>query len=123
MDPGQFKEIMDVISKSRSDLEVKIHNQKKDVHTVQEKTSHDLAQRINQSNYQFKRKGNEVQFNFNASVEESVSSARRELKKITPTGDEQKEALKKADVFLDKGMKSLEKRQKHIKVADRSDYG
>ena len=40
-----------------------------------------------------------------------------------PTGDEQKEALKKADVFLDEGMKSLEKRQKHIKLADRSDYG
>ena len=90
---------------------------------VQEKTSHDLAQRINQSNCQSKRKGNKVQFNFNASVEESVSSACRELKKITPTGDKQKEALKKADIFLDEGMKLMEKRQKHIKVADRSDYG
>ena len=123
MDPAQFKEIMDAISKSRSDLEVKIHNLKKDVHTIQEKTSHNLAQRISQSNYQFKRKGNKVQFNLNASVEESVSSTRRELKKITPTGDKQKEALKKANVFLDEGAKFPEKRQKHIKVANRSDYG
>ena len=85
MDPAQFKEIMDAISKSRSDLEVKIHDLKKDVHTIQEKTSHDLAQRISQSNYQFKCKGYEVQFkhqgyevqfNFNVGVEESISSAR-----------------------------------------------
>ena len=123
MDPAQFKEIMDTISKSRSDLEVKIHDLKKDMHTVQEKTSHDLMQRISQSNYQFKHKGNEVQFNFNSGVEESISSACRELKKITPTEDKHKEALKKADMFLDKDMKSLEKRQKHIKVADRSDFG
>ena len=27
------------------------------------------------------------------------------------------------DNFLDEGLKSLDKRQKHIKVADRSDYG
>ena len=120
MDPAQFKELMDAISKSRSDLEVKIHDLKKDVHTVQDKISHDLAQRISQGNYQFKRKGNEVQFNFNAGVEESVSLACRELKNITPTGDKQQEALKKADIFLDEGMKSLEKRQKHIKVVDRS---
>ena len=123
MDSAQFKELMDAISKSRADLEVQIHDLKKDVHTVQEKASHDLAQKISQSSYQFKRKGNEVQFNFNAGVEESISSARRELKKITPTGEEQKEALKKVDVYLDEGMKTLEKRQKHIKVADRSDFG
>ena len=36
MDHAQFKEIMDAISKLRSDLEVKIHDLKKDVHTVQE---------------------------------------------------------------------------------------
>lgn len=123
MDASQFKELMDAISESRSELEVKIQNLRKDVHTVQEKASHDLAQRISQSSYQFKRKGNEVQFNFNTGVQESISSARRELEKITPTRDEQKEALKKAHVFLDEGMKSLDKRQKHIKVADRSDYG
>ena len=84
MDPAQFREIMDAIAKSRSDLEVKIHDLKKDVHTVQEKTSQELAQRISHSSYQFKRKGNEVQFNFNAGVEDSISSARRELQKITP---------------------------------------
>ena len=38
-------------------------------------------------------------------------------------GEEQKETLKRVDNFLDKGLKSLDKRQKHIKVADRSDYG
>ena len=39
-----------------------------------------------------------MQFNFNAGVKESISSARRELKKIMPKGDKQKEAIKKAKV-------------------------
>ena len=52
-----------------------------------------------------------------------MSSARRELKKIKGVGDAQKESLKRVDSFLEEGIKSLEKRQKHIKVADRSDYG
>ena len=89
MDLAQFKELMDTISKLRTELPVQIHDLKKDVHTIQEKASHDLAQKINQSSYQFKHKGNEVQFNFNGGVEESISLACRELKKITPTEDEQ----------------------------------
>ena len=123
MDTAQFKELMDAISASRTDLQGQLTDLKREVQSVQEKTSHELAQKISKSSYQFKRKGNEVQYSFNSGIEESISSAQRELRKITPVGEEQKEAWKKVDGFLDEGIKSLEKRQKHIKVADRSDYG
>ena len=64
-----------------------------------------------------------MQFNFNSGVKESISLAHRELKKSCQLGEEQKEALKKANIFLDEGIKVLGKRQKHKMVADQSDYG
>ena len=39
------------------------------------------------------------------------------------TDEQDKESIKKAEILLDKGLKLLEKRQKHIKVADRSKFG
>ena len=50
-------------------------------------------------------------------------SAKKELELLKPSEKKEKEALKKVQTHLDKGMKALEKRQKHIKVADRLDYG
>ena len=114
---------MDEIKTSRTDFQGQIADLKREVQTVQERTSSEVAQKIGKCSYQFKRKGNEVQFGFNSGIEESMSSARRELKKIEGVGDVQKESLKRVDSFLEEGIKSLEKRQKHIKVADRSDYG
>ena len=118
MDTVQFKELMDAVYASRTNLQGQLTDLKSEVQSVQEKMSHKFAQKITKSTYQFKRKGNEVQYSFNSGIEESISSAQRELKKIMPVREEQKEAWKKVDSFLDKGMKSLEKRQKHIKVAD-----
>ena len=123
MDQTQFQELMDEIKASRTDFQGQIADLKREVQTVQERTSTEVAQKIGKSSYQFKRKGNEIQFGFNSGIEESLSSAQRELKKIEGVGDVQKESLKRVDSFLEEGIKSLEKRQKHIKVADRSDYG
>ena len=123
MDQAQFQELMDKIKGSRTDFQVQITDLKREVQTVQERTSTEVAQKIGKSSYQFKRKGNEIQFGFNSRIEELMSCARREPKKIEGVGDVQKESLKRVDSFLEEGMKSLEKRQKHIKVADRSDYG
>ena len=97
--------VPNAIRKSRSDLEGQLSSSiselKRKVHTVQEKTSHELAQKLSRSTYQFKRKGNEVQYTFNSGVEEAISAARQELRKVKPSVAEQKEALKKADNFLD----------------------
>jgi len=76
--------------------------------------------RAEDNSYQFKKKAHEIQFTFNSGTEESVTAAKNELSKIASTDDQDKEAIKKAEMLLDEGLKSLEKCQKHIKVADRS---
>ena len=47
---------------------------------------------------------------------DSISSAKKEVERFKPTEQEAQETLKK-------GMEAIEKRQKHIRVADSSDYG
>ena len=96
---------------------------KREVSAVHERTTRELAQKITKSSYQFKKKAHEIQFTFNSGIEESVTAAKNELSKIASTDDQDKEAIKKAEMLLDEGLKSLEKRQKHIKVADRSEFG
>lgn len=64
-----------------------------------------------------------MQFSFNMCVEESIVSTRRELEKMVPSDAAEKASVKKASEHFDKGASTLKKRQKHIKVADRSEYG
>ena len=123
----KLEQFMTEIRQSRYEVEEKfaalIAELKHEVNSVQQKTSQDLAKKIVNSNYQFKRKGNEYQYNFNCTMEEAMSSAREELAKIKPADPDERAALKKADTKLDEGIKSLIERQKHIKVADRSEFG
>ena len=71
--------------------------------------------------YQFRRKGNEHQFNFNCGVEDAIASVKTELSKAKPTDSSTSEAVKKAELYLDEGSKALATQQKHIKIADHSD--
>ena len=52
-----------------------------------------------------------------------ITAAKLELARVKPTDKGQQECLKKAEAHLDEGKKALGTRQKHIMVADRSDYG
>ena len=110
MESVQFQELMDAIKESKTDFQGQIVDLKCKVQSVQEKTSSDIAYKLGKSGYQFKRKGNEIQFKFNSGIEESMSSVWQELKKIQTVGEEQKETLKRVDNFLDEGLKSLDKR-------------
>ena len=127
MEESQFLTLMEEIKKSQREVEGKLTSSiaelKQEVNSVQEKTLRELAQKITRSNYQFKRKGNEIQYNFNSGVEESISAAKEELKKIKLGNDKDKELLQKASNSLDESIKAIEKRQKHIKVADSSEFG
>lgn len=127
MDDSQFQQLMDEIKKSQREVEGKLTSSiselKQEVNSVQERTSRELAQKITKSSYQFKRKGNEIQYNFNSGIEEAISTAKEGLKKIKPSDDKEKESLQKVNNSLDEGIKAIEKRQKHIKVADSSEFG
>ena len=129
MDDGKFTQIVDELRKSRDEarqsrqeFKKKLADLQKEVTSVQEKTSKELVQKITKSSYQF-QKGHEKQFSFNSGIEESIAAARSELAKLTPLGEKEQEALKKASASLDEGAKALATRQKHIQLADRSEYG
>ena len=119
MDPDQFRALIDEIKQSRDEVK----ELKREVNAVHERTTKELAQKITRSLYQFKRKAHKIQFNLNSEIEESIGAAKKELLKLTTNNEQDKGVMKKAETFLDEGLKTLEKRQKHIRVADRSEFG
>jgi len=73
--------------------------------------------------YQFRRKGNEKQFQSNNSVSDTIQSASGTLEKMKPTVLQEATLLQKAKDQLLEGTKAIEECQKHIRIADRSDLG
>ena len=94
---------------------------KKEVNSAQEKTSQELASKINQSSYTFKKKGREEQYNFNAAIQETISSAQKKLEKASKDPAD-KAAINKAADLLQQSTETIGKWQKLIKVADRSEF-
>ena len=127
MSDEKFQELMDAIHASKRDLQKDFSDQilklKSEVTAGQESSSQDVVKKLNKRTYQFKRKGNEAQYAFNTTVEEHIDAARKELGKMNPTGEHEKAVVKKTGDLLKEGMKAIEVRQKHIKIADRSELG
>ena len=111
----KLDKLMIGIRQSRREVEEKIADLKSEVNFAQQKTSQDLAKKIGNSSYQFKRKGNEHQHHFNSTVEWAMSSAKDEHAKVKPMAPEEKATLKRAEEKLNEGIKALAERQKHIK--------
>ena len=65
-------------------LEAAIAEVKREVNIAQEKMSLDVAKKIGNTTYQFRKKGYEHQYTFNSSVEQAISSAHSELSKVKP---------------------------------------
>ena len=52
--------------------------------------------KLNKRAYQFKRKGNKVQFTINESVDERIDAAKRQLDHVPTTDEAARQALKKS---------------------------
>ena len=75
MDDDQFAKLMsemNEIKKSQRDTNNKLREFRKEVSSVQEKTTKELSQKIAKSGYIFQRKGHEHQFNFNTGVQDNI---------------------------------------------------
>ena len=90
---------------------------------AQERTAHKLSRKISGPAYQFRKKGNEMQFKFNQEVEESIASAKKELEKMALSDTGERATLSRATELLEEGASAPKTWQKHIKVADRSRFG
>lgn len=100
-------------------LAVTISKLKQEVNSPQEKTTEDFTSKINCSSYQFKKKGHEEQFNCNANVKDTISSAKIQLLKVSENPADMAPLNKVASLFKE-GTKAILKQEKLIKVADRS---
>lgn len=69
---------------------------------------------------EFRRKGNEEQYFFNAGVGDRMEAAAKRVKKANPATDKDVRILQDALDELQEGMGSLAERQKHIRIADQS---
>ena len=87
----KFQQIMDVIQSSKWEMQEellsKLGKLQEEVTSGQESALQEVVKRIEKQSYQFRRKGNEAQFKFNASVGEHMGAAMKELGKLAP-GDE-----------------------------------
>ena len=70
---------------------------------------------------EFRKKGRERQFNFIEEVKERVEAADDLLSKVKTASDRDNSTLKAASEELEAGTKALLMRQKHIRMADRSE--
>ena len=127
MDEAKFQELMGAIQASKQELQTQFSSQisklQQDVTTSQESSSQEVVKKLNRRAYQFQKKGNEAQFNFNTSVEDHITAAKKELKKLSPTEGQDKTTVQNVTNHLEEGIKAIEVRQKHIRMADRSELG
>ena len=120
----EIQQILSAIDALDKKFSSSISKLQQEVTVGQEATSQEVVKGISKRSYQFQKKGNEAQFMFNVAVDEHIESAKKELTKILPSSEgDQKLAITKAMAELEEGTKSIAVRQKHIKIADRSELG
>jgi len=91
--------------------------------TSQAACSQSVMEKLNPKTHTFKKKGCEAQFVFNDKVDDHVRAAKKHLDKITATDGPSQRALEEAKAELEQGEEEIRVRQKHIRIADRSDWG
>ena len=127
MEDDKFQRLLEAIDASKKDLQTefstKITKLQQEVTAGQESSSKKVVQKIQKRVYQFHRKGNEEQFKFNSAVEEHFDAAKKELGKLESRGEAENKIVEHIKAHLDEGTKMIAIRQKHIKIADRSDLG
>jgi len=64
---------------------------KREMSAAQEKTAQQFSKKIGSFTYEFRRKGNEHQFNFNCGIEDAIDTAMSELSKIKAADTDSKE--------------------------------
>ena len=111
----------------RNDLQTefsdKLAKLQKEVTARQGSSSQEVVEKIQKRSFQFCRKGNEEQFKFNALVDEHLGAAKKELGKLELRTKEEQKIVARSKAHFDKGRKEIAVRQKHIRIADRSDLG
>ena len=109
--------------KSQTKINQRLKQLEKDVSTNNDESTQRVVKRLKRARiYEFKRKGNEKQFEFNEDVIDCIEAATGHITKL-PTEIQEVPGLNSATEELKEGIKALHTCQKLIRLADRSDLG
>ena len=115
--------LSDEQKQSQTVMKQRLDQLEKDVSAKNEETTERVVKRLKRARtHEFKRKGNEKQFEFNEEVKDRMETASAHLAKL-PKETQEIPGLKSAAEELSEGIQALHTRQKLIRLADRSDLG
>ena len=115
----QFTSLLSAIQDSEQRLDRKLADFKADVRQAHDDAAAKAVNRVrHEKPYAYKKKAHEEQARFNGKVKESIQEAQVALANL-----EESAALQRAQEALEKGAKLLAKRQKLMKIAERSENG
>ena len=123
----QFKDLLGAVKKSFD----KIESVREEIVQSKEETTKSIEKRCKKERtYEFKSKGNRIQYELNEDVSEQIELAESCIGRVVESkkgaggkASAGKKDLVKAQEALKDGKSLLVTRQKHIKIADRSDHG
>ena len=109
---------------NQCDLDAKLKKLEKDVAAAQQDETERALRKAKRGRLmEFRRKGHQEQFEFNEQVEDHLEAASKKIKKIAdPADSDSKKFLKEALEELQEGVDVVAERQKHIQIADQSEY-
>ena len=107
---------------SQQELNEKLKKLEADVTASQQDATERAIKRAKQDHpYEFRKKSHQEQYLFNAEVAERVEMATRKLQKLAPAGEKEK-IVEETLEELKEGTNAIAERQKHIRIADQSEF-
>ena len=120
---ASVKALSDSQKQSQAELKARMDQLEREVPTSHEESTQRVVKRLKRArSHEFKRKGNEKQFDLNKEVKDHVEAASAHIAKL-PREMQQHPSLVSATEELKEGTKVLHTRQKLIRLADRSEVG
>ena len=126
----RIAEFMEAVNTSRELMERQIKEIREDIKKKKEEVADIVVKQVKRTlPPEFRRKGNEKQFQFNEGVSEKIEEAEVELGSIALPAEDADTVnipvavLKKTKQAIKEGREAIQERQKLIRIADRSDYG
>lgn len=110
---------------NQRDLDNKLKTLEKDVAAANEDATERALKRAKRDRpIEFKRKGHQEQYVFNEEVDDRLEAAAKKIKRLAPTATDgdSKKLLQEALDELKEGQEAIAERQKHIRIADQSEY-
>ena len=119
---ASVSKLQDSHKQSQLELDGKLKKPEEDVAATQLDVTKRVIKKVRRNRlYEFRRKGHKEQFLFNAKVADRIDTANRRLSKVVPPSEKDKTTTQTMEE-LKQGLAMINERQKHIRIANQSEY-